>query len=593
MSRASENPIAKRLNGVGLSPGLAIGTAYKVEPRTGVLYRIQILEDEVADELERLRQALQESHRQLELAKKKFESEVGEEHAYIIDAHMLILDDRQLIQEVEERVIGKLQSPEHAIREASENWLEAYRSLDDPFFQERGSDVEEVVERVVANLMQLDSNTSSSLPEDLILVASEVSLLLLADYPLDRVKGLVLNKAGRTSHGIIVARSYQIPVVSGITDVEKVIRTGDILIVDGSAGTVRVHPTKSEITIWQKKLEHEKETRSSDRRDHSPCLTSDGRQIFLYANAEVGSEVSAGLSFGAEGIGLFRSEYIYMKDKKAPTGERYQFEIYRRLANEVGERPAIIRTLDLGEEEHPYFSSLMGGTESVLGLRGIRFSLQYPAIFKNQIRALLRASVYGNLKIVIPMVSSVDEVSEVRRLIRETQADLSREGTKIDRQMEVGVMLEVPAAILMLEAISKEADFFAVGTNDLIQFTLAAGRTDDRIAHLSNPLHPAILKSLYQVARVAREGEIMVMVCGEIASNPLFASLLVGMGFQHLSMNPFSIPDIKNILRKTSYRQVKDIVEQVLRLPTIESVETCVAERFAELRRQAVSELTG
>ena len=585
--------MTKELAGVGLSPGLAIGTAYNVEPRTGVLYRIQISEDEVAGELERLCQARQESHRQLELAKRKFESEVGEEHAYIIDAHMLILDDKQLIQEVEERIKGELQSPERAIREAAENWLEAYRSLDDPFFQERGSDVEEVVERVIANLMRLDSHTASSLPEDLILVASEVSLLLLADYPLDRVKGLVLNKAGRTSHGIIVARSYQIPVVSGITDVGKVIRTGDMLIVDGSTGTVRVHPSESEVTIWQKKLEHEKETQSLDRRDHSPCLTSDGRRIFLYANAKVGSEVPVGLSFGAEGIGLFRSEYIYMRDKKAPAGEQDQFEIYRRLAAEVGERPAIIRTLDFGEEEHPYFSSLMGGTGSVLGLRGIRLSLQFPAIFKNQIRALLRASAYGNLKIVIPMVSSVDEVSEVRRLIREAQEELSQEGIQIDRQMEVGVMLEVPAAILMLEAISQEADFFAVGTNDLIQYTLAAGRTDDRIAHLSNPLHPAILKSLDQVARVAREGNIMVVICGEIASHPVFASLLVGMGFQHLSMNPFSIPDIKNILRKTFYKQVRGIVEEMLRLPTTKRVETYVAEQFAELESQAVSELIG
>ena len=265
-----------------------------------------------------------------------------------------------------------------------------------------------------------------------------------------------------------------------------------------------------------------------------------------------------------------------MKDKKEPVSEEEQFKIYRKLAEEVGDRPAFIRTLDFGEERHPYFTPILGETETALGLRGIRLSLKYPEIYTEQIRAILRASAYGNLKIVLPMISSVDEVLEARRLIHAAQEELLREGVAINRQIEVGVMLEVPAAIILLEALYAHADFFAVGTNDLIQYTLAAGRADDRIADLFNPLHPAVLKSLARVARVAEEEDSMALVCGEIASHPVYARLLIGMGFRHLSMSPFAIPEVKQRLRETSYLEACAMVEDVLRPPTLSGVESCV-----------------
>ena len=577
MTPSTRDRSPQDLSGVGLSPGVSIGTAYVVEPQIAAFYPIRITPDELSSELKRLRAALKESRRQLEKAKEKLEVELGKEHSHIIDAHLLILEDPLLLGEIEKKIQEELQSPERAVREAAESWISVYRSLEDPFFRERGSDVEEVVHRLIFNLMELDTH-HDGLPEDLILVVSEASLFLLVEYPLERIKALVVKKGGTTSHGIIIARSYQIPVVAGIHNLTEVIRTGDTLIVDGTSGVVRVRPSKKEIRSSETRVRKEQKRQQELVGDTSPCLTSDGQRIFLYANAEIDNEVPLGMRLGGGGIGLFRSEYIYMKDKQKPVSEEEQFKIYKNLATVVGSRPALIRTLDFGGERHPYFSPILGETDTALGLRGIRLSLRYPEIYRDQIRAILRGSAYGNLKIVLPMISDVDEVIRAKRLIQAAKKELLGEGVDFNENIEVGVMVEVPAAVIMFEALCSHVDFFAVGTNDLIQYTLAASRTDDRIANLFNPLHPAVLKSLYRVAQVAAEQGVMALVCGEVASHPVYARLLVGMGFRHLSMNPFAIPGVKGRLRETSCLEAGALVEDVLRQATLEEVENYVNE---------------
>ena len=567
---------SRRLSGIGLSPGVAVGTAYKVERPTVAFHRTRITSKEIPSELKRLRSAIQRSHRQLRRVKRKFERELGKEHSYIIDSHLLILEDHQLLEEVERSVQQNQYSPERAVRESAENWLSVYRSLDDPFFRERGSDVEEVVERVIANLMKLTPRNHDGLPEELILVVPEVSLSLLAEYPMDQVKGLVVGRGGPTSHGIIIARSYHVPVVTGLKNTREVVQTGDTVIVDGAKGTVQVSPGRQEIRTCRARIRRERKRRLGLVGDPDPCVTTDGRQIFVYANSEIDGEVPEGLRLGGEGIGLFRSEYVYMQEKNDPVSEEKQFQVYKRLARAVKNRPAVIRTLDLGNESHPYFSQLLGGEGSALGVRGIRMSLRHPEIYKTQIRAILRASVFGNLKIVFPMVSSVEEVVEGRRLVKAVQRELLREGTSINETIEIGVMVEVPSAVILLEALCAHSDFLAVGTNDLIQYTLAAGRSEDRLAHLFTPLHPAVLKSLHRVAQVAAEEDVMVLVCGEIASHPIYATLLVGMGFHHLSMNAYAIPEIKKRLRKISYHQSQEMLNEVLHRSTLEEVEAYV-----------------
>jgi phosphotransferase system enzyme I (PtsI) len=578
MTQSKRDRSPQELSGVGLSPGVSIGTAYEVEPQIVALYPISIASDEVTRELKRLRAALKESRLQLEKARRKLEAELGKEHSHIIDAHLLILEDPLLLEEIEKKIQEELQSPERAVREAAENWISAYRSLEDPFFRERGSDVEEVVQRLIFNLMELDSQGHEGLPEDLILVVSEASLFLLVEYPLERVKGLVVKRGGTTSHGIIIARSYQIPVVAGIQNLKEVIRTGDTLIVDGTSGMVRVRPSEREIRNYQARVRKEQKIQQELVGDTSPCLTSDGQRIYLYANVEIDSEVPLGLKLGGGGIGLFRTEYVYMKDKQKPVSEEQQFKIYKHLATVVAGRPAHIRTLDFGGERHPYFSPILGETDTALGLRGIRLSLRYPDIYREQIRAILRGSAYGNLKIVLPMVSDVDEVVQARRLIQASKEELLEEGVAFNEEIEVGIMVEVPAAVIMLESLCPHVDFLAVGTNDLVQYTLAASRTDDPIATLFKPLHPAVLKSLYRVAQVAAAEGVLALICGEVASHPVYARLLIGMGFRHLSMSSFAIPEVKGRLREISCLEAAEMVEEVLRQATLEEVEDYVNE---------------
>jgi phosphotransferase system enzyme I (PtsI) len=570
------------LSGIGLSPGVAVGTAYEVGPPTVSIYRTRIASREVSDELQRLHSAIRRSQRQLRRVKRQFERELGKEHSYIIDAHLLILEDRQLLEEVEKKIREDRYSPERAVRESAEHWLSVYRSLDDPYFRERGSDVEEVVERVIANLMKLTPRHHEGLPEELILIVPEVSLFLLAEYPIDQIKGLLVRRGGPTSHGIIIARSYRIPVVSGMKDIREAIHTGDTLIVDGTRGSVHVGPGRQEIRACRARIRREEKRRLGLAGDTSPCVTTDGRDISVYANSEIDGEVPSGLRLGGAGIGLFRSEYVYMQETSGPVNEEKQFRVYKRLARAVKDRPAVIRTLDLGNESHPYFSQLLGGEESALGLRGIRMSLQFPEIYKAQLRAILRASAFGNLKIVFPMVSSVEEVIEGRRLVKAAQRELLRQGVAFNEKIEIGVMVEVPSAVILLEALCAHSDFLAVGTNDLIQYTLAAGRSEDRLAHLFTPLHPAVLKSLQRVAQIAAQEDLMVLVCGEIAAHPIYATLLVGMGFSHLSMSAYAIPDIKKKLRRISYQQSREMVSEVLKLSSLEDIQAYVARSLPD-----------
>lgn len=568
------------LRGMGLSTGIGMGTAYRVEPLIPAFYRIQIGPEEVEPELERFRRALEKSRDQLIRVKEKFEAEVGKEHSYIIDAHLFMLEDRPFLDGIEKRIREALHGPERAVLEEAERWLAIYRSLEDPFFQERGSDFQEVVDRLVANLAELDTAHPETSPEDVILVAPEITLAVLANYQLDRLRGIVLARGGRTSHAAIVARSCRIPVVSGVERVEELIRTGDSLIVDGGEGLVCVNPAPEQLRHYALRMEREKERALKQRESWMPSRTRDGRPIRLYANTEVGGEVPAALRLGAEGIGLFRTEYLYMKSREGPAGEEEQFEIYRDLAESLGERPAVIRTLDIGEERHPYFARLVGESETGLGLRGIRLSLEYPEIFLSQVRAILRARAWGDLRILLPMVSSLDEVLAARRLIEEARAGLEARGEDAGGPPQVGIVLEVPAAIFCLEALARQADFLAVGTNDLIQYTLAADRSSERTATLFNPLHPAILSSLQRVSQIAAREEKITFVCGEIAAQPVYASLLIGLGFQHLSMNPFAIPDIKNVVEEISWAEAREAVERLLQLSTVAEIQGFVDQIF-------------
>jgi len=569
-----------KLTGSGLSPGIVIGTAYKVEPAIPTFYRISIQKEDVPRELHRLDLAVEKSRVQLRDIKLRFEKLVGKDHAYMIDVHLMILEDPRFLDDIRSSIVRVLHSPERAVRETAARWLALYRSLDDPFFRERGSELRDVEQRLLSNLVESNGGNQGKLPDSLVLIAPEVNLSLLAEYQLERVGGLVLTKAGRASHVTIIARSYHVPLVSGIEGIEAVIQTGDTVIVDGYEGVVWKNPASNTVKRYQMRLHADLGRRHAQSMDKSPSVTRDGRQVELYVNTEVEVEAAAGIRHGAEGIGLFRSEFMFMKHKARLMTEDEQFEVYRRLAESVGTRPAILRTLDIGEGRHPVFSSDSISEDPSLGLRGIRLSLKYPVPFRSQLRAILRASAFGNLKIVFPMVTSVDELLQGRRAIDEAKAELSAQGVGFKADLEIGAMLEVPAAILTLDAILNHADFVAVGTNDLIQYTLAAGRTNDEVDYLFNPLHPAVLSSLQRVAEVGSRKNKRVYICGEVASNPLYVYVLVGLGFQHLSMALSSIGDIRKVIREMEFERAVLDVCALLELPTLEEISRFARENF-------------
>ncbi len=565
------------LSGRGLSAGIAVGTAYRVAPWARGIHRIRIEAEEVEEEMGRLRKAVARSQEQLQEVRDRLEAQVGREHSLIVDSHLMMLEDHRFQQEVENRIRRSLQSSERAVRETMESWTALYESLEDPFFRERGADLKEVSERLIANLIEFKPLQAQDLPDDLVLVADRMSLMLLTDYRLERVKALVLSRGGRTSHVSIVARSCRIPVVAGIAGVADKIRTGDAVAVDGSQGLVHLAPTPAQLEAFaeQMRLDAARSRRAQAVRD--PCRTKDGRRIRLFVNTEVGSDVDLGLRMGGEGIGLFRSESIYIERSDGPIDEEAQFAIYRDLAKRLGERKAIIRTLDIGDEHHPYFAQLAGVSEPILGLRGIRLSLRHPEIFLNQVRAILRARRYGNLRIVLPMVSEVDEIRRARALIRQAQNDVASaaDGSEI----EVGIMLEVPAAIFMAEVLAAESDFVLVGSNDLMQFLLAAGRTDEKVADLYNPFHPAVLAVLQRVADVCKRLDKTAIVCGEIASDPICASLLVGMGYENLSMNPFALAEVRERIESSRWNRLRDRVERILRMQSSQEIESFLQDQ--------------
>jgi phosphotransferase system enzyme I (PtsI) len=577
VEKLQANESGRRLVGTPLSPGIGAGRAYRIEQHAPDFHRLHLSPAEAPRELERLQEALAKSRDQLVRIKERFEQQLGKEHSYIIDAHRLILEDREFLDQIRSKIRDHLYGPERAVWEATEEWLAVYRTLTDPFFRDRGSDLEEVARRIVANLGESGPpRREEESSEDLILVGSEIGLSDLASFPLSQVKGLVSMRGGQTSHITIIARVHRIPAVSGIREVEGTIRTGDEMIVDGSEGIVLVQPSAGERHSFQVLLQQEQRRSSQLEGDSRPSRTADGRVISVLANTDMEDEATVAFGLGAEGIGLFRSEFVYMGERSGPVRFEEQLTIYRRLARLTGRRPAVIRTLDMGTEDHPYFSRLAGGGP-VLGLRGIRLSLDQPHLFRDQVRAIVSARTEGNLRILLPMISSADELVTARELIRQVEREVSKEtGIEPESPIQVGAMIEVPSAVLVLDGICRYADFVSVGSNDLIQFTLAVDRSSDVLSPLFNPLHPAILKSLERVARVASENRIPAYVCGEVAAQPLYAYLLIGMGFQRLSMNPFSISTVKKRIREMVYEEARERIQELLEFSTIKEVERFV-----------------
>jgi phosphotransferase system enzyme I (PtsI) len=568
-----------RLRGTGVSPGIAMGEVVLAERVVFTSRREPIAAGQVEEELRRFGRAVERTREELGLIKAEVHRQMGEEHAFIFDAHLLILDDPSLVAGIEKIVREEKVRTEWALSCVNLRYQQVFASIADEYFKQRQSDVSDVLAKVYRNL-EARRERETAAPTQRILVAhellpSEAALKLSRDATL----GVALDMGGRTSHTAILARSLGIPAVLGLHSITQLVKAGDFLIVDGTDGEVIINPPPAVRREFQgKKEKYETYRQELQKTARLKSVTLDGVRFSPLANIELPEEVSQALSLGAEGIGLFRSEFIYLQRSDLPTEEDH-FGTYARIARAAAPRPVYIRTIDIGGEKSLPQLNIEKEPNPALGLRGVRFSLRNTEMFRLQLRAILRASVRRNVRILVPMVTELEEIVEVRSVFEDVKAELRRGRVKFDERCPLGIMIEVPAAAAMADHLVKEVDFLSIGTNDLIQYHLAVDRSNEFVSYLYRPLHPAVLRLIQVVIQAGlREGK-EVTVCGEMAAEPLSALVLLGFGLRSFSMNPIFIPRVKKTLRSVGCRTMERAVEEALRFRTAREVEEYMIER--------------
>jgi phosphotransferase system enzyme I (PtsI) len=569
------------LRGMGVSGGIAMGRAVCIETRGPDVFRIPIPEDKVEEEVARLYDGARRARYELQRTRDKASEDLGNDLAAIFDAHVLLLSDPHFLGKVEERIRQGSVNAEWAVHKTAEELDNRFAHLDDTYIRERSEDLTDVSRHLLRSLQGTAHHDLSELPPDVIIVADDLTPSDAIRLGRAKVIAFAIESGGRTSHTTIIARSLNLPAVAGIAGVIGRVSDQASIIVDGETGTVILHPT-SEVMA-----EYGARKRELERRDSAylatrelGAVTTDGVEIRLMANIDLPEEVAEVTPFGAAGIGLYRSEFLYIERSPHLPTEEEHLQTYRHMIEAAAPHPAIIRTYDLGgrklarevmatEEENP-----------VLGLRGIRLTLARPEIFRTQVRALFRAGIYGDLWVMLPMVSTLEEVRSFRVFAEDILEELEREGLPFRRDIRLGIMIEVPAAAMIADVLAREVDFFSIGTNDLIQYSMAVDRNNEHVASLYQPLHPGILRMLRFVIDSARAAGIEVSLCGEMAADPRYALLLVGMGLRRLSVSPRRIPEIKTWLRDISAAELAELAEACLAHSTAADVQRHLESYF-------------
>ncbi len=583
---ANRPPRKKRrtvvLQGIGVSPGYAIGRAHLVDRRRLRVPKYHITPGRIPAELERFELALRASEEQIRDIKGKLES-AGEEHFLILDAHQLMLKDEMLVEGTRQLIQDQAVNAEWALKKILRSIKRIFDNISDEYFRERRSDVDFVGDRILRNLMGSTQPNLSLVDSSSIIVSHDLSPADTAFLLKTPVLGFATDVGGKTSHTAIMARSLELPAVVALERISELVGSGDMLIIDGSHGTVLVNPSEDEIRSYQS-LQMGYSTRRAqlDLRRDEPAITRDGFRMGIQGNIELAEEASIVLGYGAEGVGLFRTEYLYMNRETLPTEEE-QFEHYRTVLERCGDAGATIRTLDLGGDKFITPLRISREMNPVMGLRAIRFCLREQGIFRTQLRAMLRASIYGHLRIMFPLISDVTEVRQVKKIVGECRQELAAEGQPVADDIPLGIMIELPSAAMIADLLAKEVAFFAIGTNDLIQYTLAIDRANEHVAHLYRPLHPALLRMLDRIVGAAKAAGIPVSMCGEMAGDPFYAPILVGLGLDELSMNAVSIPLVKSVLRALVRSRCVELLAEVMQQTETDDITRIVAERLEHM----------
>lgn len=573
--------------GVPASPGIAIGKAFVL---TGDVVKVdeQIIDDQnLEDEIKRFRDAIEATKEDLLSIQRKAKFKVGDDGDKLFDVYKMLLEDSFIIDETVDRIRKEHKNADFIYFMVMQRFQDTLESAGDEYFAGRATDIRDVKRRVIRNIQKKSYSLLKRVPEQAIIVARELTPLDTVQLDRNKVAAFVTDLGGKTSHAAIMATSLQIPAAVGLTNITRYVKTGDELIVDGKHGEVYVNPTGQLVKRYKHFQDEYRKVQQKLRLIRQmPSRTLDGKDIELSANIEFPDEMEAIKENGAKGIGLYRSEYLYLREEELPSEEKL-FNDYFQVANQINPHPVIIRTLDLGGDKQPRCINFPEEENPFLGLRAIRFSLERQDIFRTQLRAILRASIHGNVKIMFPMISSIQEIRRVKIILAEIKQQLKHDHIAFDESIDIGAMIEVPSAAIVADLIAQEVDFLSIGTNDLIQYTTAVDRGNERISYLYKRLPLPVLRLIRTIVEFGHQQGVWVGMCGEMAGDPLATLILLGLGMDELSVTPSSLPTIKTIIRSVTFKEAQRISEKALTMSSSEQIEKYLYEimetRFKEL----------
>ncbi|MBN1872161.1 MAG: phosphoenolpyruvate--protein phosphotransferase [Candidatus Omnitrophica bacterium] len=576
------------LKGIPAAPGITIGKAYLIDSEDFAVTKRRITDQDLPDEINRFQDALISTRNEILKIKEKISKDMGVEHGEIFSAHLLVLEDTMLIEEVILKMKKEKVCVEYVFLDVLKKYIKTFSKMDDEYLKERISDINDVGKRILRNLVGAKQISLAELKEKVVIIAYDLSPSDTAIMHKKNVIGFATDIGGRTSHTAIMAKSLEIPAVVGLEKITTLVRNGDMLVIDGNRGLIITEPQKSTLEKYiseKKKLEELEKELSTLK--NLPCETLDGHRIELSANIELPEEVSSVIKHGADGIGLYRSEFFYINRADLPS-EDEQFKAYKEVAKKMGSKPVIIRTLDIGGDKFLSHLEIPREMNPFMGWRAIRFCLARPNIFKVQLRAILRASAFGKLKIMYPMISGIEELRQANSILSDVKKQLKKDRVPFDKEIEVGAMIEIPSAAITSDILAKEADFFSIGTNDLIQYALAVDRVNEKIAYLYEPAHPAVLRLIKKVIDNGHKEGIWVGMCGEMAGDPSLTLILLGLGLDEFSTSPISLPEIKKIIRAFKLETAKKTADKALTLSTGKEIQEFAQSTLKEVLPELV-----